>query len=95
LRETLLASVETERSWSEVCKFARTVQVDFCSVATEVLATETLMCFCVWSTGLSPESSSSNFSLSEWMQVFDGDGLRILIVALRHYLLVAEEDLSP
>ena len=26
-------------------------------------------------------------------QVFDDDGLRILTVALRHYLLVAEEDL--
>ena len=28
-------------------------------------------------------------------QVFDGNGFKILTVALRHYLFVAEEDCSP
>jgi len=66
-RETLIASVEAERSWDEVRLVACPMKADFCSTTTEVLAIETFLCFRVWSTGLPPESSSSNFpSQNEW-----------------------------
>ena len=44
-RETLIASVEAERSWDEVRLVACPMKADFCSTTTEVLAIETFLCF--------------------------------------------------
>ena len=64
-REAFLASVEAERGWEEACSVARSAKIGFYSVATRALAIETFLYFRAWSTGLPPESSSSNFSLSK------------------------------
>ena len=59
---TRLASCEAERSWEEARSVTCLARAGFCS---ETLAIETFLCFHVWSTGLSSESSSSNFPWSK------------------------------
>ena len=70
-------------------------KADFCSVATRALATETLLCFHAWSARLPREEFLEFFLVKVDDHVFDGNGFRILTVALRHHLLVAKEDFIP
>ena len=72
-REMPSVSVETEGNWSEVRPIARAIEAglaDFCYVATEILVTETFLCFRAWSAGLPQERSFSNFSKSKCMTKF-------------------------
>ena len=94
--ETHLASIETVGSWSEVRSIARISKADFLLYSYWSFSYRDPPIFSCMERWATPrEEFFKIFLVKVDDQVSDGNGFRILTVALRRHLLIAEEDLIP